>query len=242
MEGSHMMPQNLILVNRHDTFAEIVAERVAGKIAETIAARRRCTLALAGGETPRPIYECLSRPDPKQRVEWDKLEFYFGDERCVSPTDPDSNYRMVRESLFARAPIAPGQVNRIEAERDDRDQAAAEYEARLPQRLDLLLLGMGTDGHTASLFPGSPALDEQEHRVLVVSGPKPRSCRITITPSVIASARQTLVLISGKDKAPMVARALREPCNPKKLPIQLALQGTWILDSSAAEQLVRSEK
>jgi 6-phosphogluconolactonase len=165
------------------------------------------------------------------------LEFYFGDERCVSPTDPDSNYQMVRESLFARAPIAPGQVNRIEAERADRDQAAAEYEAKLPKRLDLLLLGMGTDGHTASLFPGSSVLDEKERRILVVSGPKPPLWRITITPPVIASARQILVLVSGGDKALMVARALREPRNPKKIPIQLALQGTWILDASAAEEL-----
>ncbi len=235
-----MMPEDLIIVNRHGAFAEIVAEWVAAKIAETIASRRRCTLALAGGETPRPIYECLARPDSKQRIEWGRLEFYFGDERCVSPTDRDSNYRMAYESLLAKAPVAPEQVNRIEAERGDRDQAAAEYEARLPQRLDLLMLGMGTDGHTASLFPGSPALDEEKRRVLVVSGPKPPLWRITITPPVIAGARQILVLISGKEKAPMVAQAFQEPRNPKRIPIQLALQGTWILDASAAEELVRS--
>ncbi len=235
-----MMPQDLIVVNRHDAFPEIAAEWVVEKVGQTIAARRHCTLALSGGETPRSIYEYLSRPDSQHGIEWEKLEFYFGDERCVSPTDINSNYRMAYESLFAKAPVAPGQVNRIEAERADRDQAAAEYEAKLPQHLDLLLLGMGTDGHTASLFPGSPALEERARRVLVVRGPKPPVWRITITPPVITSARQTLVLISGKDKAPMVAQALREPLNPRKIPIQLAVNGTWILDASAAEELVRS--
>ena len=110
----------------------------------------------------------------------------------------------------------------------------------MPKRLDLILLGMGVDGHTASLFPGSPALDEQKRRVLPVKGSKPPPWRISITPPVIADAGAILVVVSGKAKAPTVARALQGSHNPKELPIQLALGGTWIIDASAAEELRRT--
>lgn len=233
------MPTNIIVVEKSQDFARVTAEWVANRIHEIIAANGRCTLSLAGGETPRPVYNLLAKTDVSRHVEWHKVEFYFGDERCVPPDHPDSNYRMAYETLFSDLRIAPVQIHRIEAERIDRDQAAADYEAILPQGLHLILLGMGEDGHTASLFRGSPALDERVRRVVVVKGSKPPPWRITITPPVIAAAGSVLVMVSGKQKALTVARALGASHNPKEIPIQLALRGTWIIDSAAAEELRR---
>ena len=233
------MQTNIIVVDKSQDFSRVAAEWIVNRIHETIVADGRCTLALAGGETPRSAYSLLAKSDLSRKVEWQKVEFYFGDERCVPPDHPDSNYRMAYETIFSNLRIAPAQVHRIEAERPERDRAAVDYEAILPQRLDLILLGMGDDGHTASLFPGSAALDERVRRVVVVKGSKPPPWRITITPPVIAAAGSMLVMVSGKRKASTVARALGAPHNPKEIPIQLALRGTWIIDSAAAEELRR---
>ncbi len=233
------MQANIIVVDKSHDFSRVAADWVANTIHEIIVVSGRCALALAGGETPRPVYSLLTRSELSQHVEWEKVEFYFGDERCVPPDHPDSNYWMAYETLFSNLRIAPVQVHRIAAERPDRGQAAADYDAILPQRLDLILLGMGEDGHTASLFPGSAALDERVRRVMVVKGSKPPPWRITITPPVIAAAGNVLVMVSGKHKASMVARAFGASHNPKEIPIQLALRGTWIIDSAAAEELRR---
>ncbi len=210
-----MMPTNIIVVDKSQDFSCLAAEWIADRIHEIIAGEGRCALALAGGETPRPVYCLLAKSEFSRHIDWQKVEFYFGDERCVPPDHPDSNYRMAYETLFSSLHIAPVQVHRIEAERPDRDQAAADYDAILPQRLHLILLGMGEDGHTASLFPGSPALDEHVRRVVVVQGSKPPPWRITITPPVIAAAENVLVMVSGEQKAPVIARALGAPHNPK---------------------------
>jgi 6-phosphogluconolactonase len=170
-------------------------------------------------------------------IDWSEVEVYFGDERAVPPDHADSNYRMVHEALLSRVPVPPGQVHRMEAERDDREAAALEYERLLPPRLDVLFLGMGHDGHTASLFPGSAALDERQRRVVAVIGPKPPAGRLTITPPVIAAARSVAVLAIGDDKAATVARALEGPPDPQAVPVQLARRGVWFLDHAAATLL-----
>ena len=202
-----------------------------------ITERGGCALALAGGSSPRPAYAALSAPPLRDAVAWERVHVYFGDERAVPPDDPESNYRMACDALLDRVPIPPEQVHRMEAERTDLDAAADDY-ARLLPVLDVLLLGIGPDGHTASLFPGSPALVERRRLVVPVVGPKPPPRRLTITPPVIHAAREVVVIATGADKAPMVAAARETPSSPgPEIPARLARRGTWFLDPAAAAQL-----
>jgi 6-phosphogluconolactonase len=192
-----------------------------------------CALSLAGGSTPRRAYELLAA---EGGVAWDRVDVYFGDERAVRPDDPQSNYRMVREALLDRLAGGP-RVHRMEAEAADLDAAARRYEEQLPDRLDLLVLGMGPDGHTASLFPGSPALHEARRRVVPVEAPVSPPRRLTITPPVIAAARLVIVIVSGADKAASVARALEDEPDVDAVPAALAREGLWLLDRAAAGRL-----
>lgn len=192
---------------------------------------------LAGGGTPRPVYERLSSLGMADRVAWDRVAIFFGDERCVPPDNAASNYRMVRRSLFDRLSVAPAEVHRMRCEDADREGAAAAYAALLPPRIDVLLLGMGPDGHIASLFPGSPALREAERRVVPVQGSKPSPWRLSITPPVIRGARSIIVLVTGAGKASMVVRAVTGREKPEAVPASLARRGVWILDRGAASAL-----
>lgn len=218
--------------------AELVAERAARLVAR--AARRavhangRFTLALAGGTTPRRAYELLAEtPD----VPWGAIDFYFGDERAVSHEDPESNYRMARAALFDRQSIEESRVFRMRGESEDLDAAAREYEACLPDALDFVLLGMGEDGHTASLFPGSSAVAERTRRVVPVFGPKPPPRRLTITPPVLEQAREVVILVTGTGKADVLARVLAGPVDVSALPVQIVKDRTFLVDSAAAARL-----
>jgi 6-phosphogluconolactonase len=211
------------------------AEWLGLEVTRAITERGACSLALAGGRTPEPVYRELAAASG---IDWTRVVVFFGDERAVPPDHPESNYRMVSLALLARVPLPPGQVHRMEAERPDREAAAREYQRLLPPRLDVLLLGMGADGHTASLFPGSAALDERDRLVLPVTGAKPPTERLTITPPVIEAARKVAVIAAGADKAAMVSRAIEGPLTPKAVPVQLARRGVWFLDHAAAAQLV----
>ena len=170
-------------------------------------------------------------------MEWNRIDFFFGDERGVNPNDPESNYRMARESLFDLVPIAAQQVHRIPAERRDREAAAAEYAALLPERLDLIILGIGEDGHTASLFPGSSALSERTRKVVVAAAPKAPRHRLTVTPAVIMAADVKMVLASGVGKAKAVAQALEGFGEAVDCPARLARAGIWVMDQAAASGL-----
>ena len=214
-----------------------VADWVTGAAQRAIAVRGRCTMALAGGKTPQRVYEALATAPYAHAIDWAHINVYFSDERAVAPDHPDSNYRMVYEALLGRVPIPAAQIHRMEAEAPDLDAAAVAYERLLPRRLDLLLLGMGADGHTASLFPGSGALAEWRRSVVAVHGPKPPAERLTITPRVIAAARNLGVMVTGDDKAKMVVQALEGPDAPGDLPAQLARRGVWFLDHRAAALL-----
>ena len=192
-------------------FAQEAAVWIAAAVQEAIAARGLCRLALAGGETPRAVHEALA----SRKVDWARVQITFGDERCVPPDDADSNFRMAKESLFDRVSIPAGNVFRIRGEIAPED-AAREYEEKLAAVAarfgetryvhDLILLGMGPDGHTASLFPGSPALAETVRNVIPATGPKPPPQRLTMTFPLLDAARKVCFLVKSADKLPLVEK------------------------------------
>ncbi len=197
---------------------------------------RDLSLALSGGSTPGPIYEALAG---LPGIPWERIRVYFADERAVPPEDPASNYRLVRDSLIDRVPIPAESVHRMEAERPDLDDAARRYDRGMPSRLDVLVLGIGEDGHTASLFPGSHNLRETARRVAPARSPSPPTGRLTITPPVVRSAGRILVLARGGAKADVVREALRAETDVSRCPARLARGGTWVVDTEAAARLRR---
>lgn len=198
-----------------------VVDDVAGTAAERIAAAVRAGghIALSGGSTPKAAHERVA----EMALDWSHTQLWFGDDRAVGPEHEHSNFLMARESLFDRIQGAPAQVHRIEGERGH-EAAAAEYERKLaatfgagaPPRMDLLLLGLGPDAHTASLFPGDDALAERERTVVGVPTPgmAPLVSRVTLTLPVLNAAREVVFLISGEDKAEAVARAFGDAPDP----------------------------
>ena len=217
-----------------EVFARTAADYIAQAIHMAAARHDRVSIGLSGGRGPKPVYQELAR---NNEIPWQRIEVYFADERAVPAASPLSNYRLVNETLGHRFSHRRRAMHRMEADRDDLAQAAAEYESILPAALDLLVLGMGEDGHTASLFPHHPALEEERRRVLGVQGPADPPWRMTITPPVIRSAGATLMLIAGGGKAATVARARSGVYDPNSIPAQLARNGTWILDRPAAAGL-----
>jgi 6-phosphogluconolactonase len=232
--GHHGMPQpQEIIIVDSEALPEAVAEYLAQRVTTVVQAKKVCAAALAGGNTPRSIYSVLASAPFAERLAWPLIQIFFGDERAVPPDHPDSNYAMVRSTLIDRL-AKPPVVHRMEAERADLEQAADDYSARLPERLDLLLLGMGEDGHTASLFPDATALHVNDRKVVPATSPKPPVSRLTITPLVIENAHNVVVVVTGSAKANMVARAFYGPLDPVRIPVQLALRGVWFLDRAAA--------
>ena len=218
--------------------AQAAAAQIAKAAAAAIEARGRARLALSGGRTPERAYRALAAPPLRDRVEWTRVEVLFADERAVAPDDPDSNLRLVRETLLANLPAPGPRVVRMRADSSDPDEALAEYERALATPLDLLLLGMGADGHTASLFPGSALVRECARRVAMVSDSlKPPARRMTILPRVIEEARAVLVLVTGADKSRAAARALEGETDPADCPARLARDRAWFLDREAAAGL-----
>ena len=230
--GVHVASDSRALARRA---AEWLVERTRA----AVAARGGCAVALAGGSTPRATYEVLGASALAGAVPWPAVDWYFGDERAVPPDDPESNYRLAAETLLAGRPQALARTRRMPADAEDAEAAARAYGRLLPDPLDVVILGMGEDGHTASLFPGSPALDERIERVLPVTGEKPPFRRMTITPPVIETARDVLVLVAGGEKAAMLARALDGPLDVRAVPVQLARDRAWIVDRAAASGLRR---
>lgn len=209
------------------------AARIARELTQAVHERGRASLALAGGTTPKATYEALAGLP----LDWSKVDIFFGDERCVPAEHEDSNYRMAKAALFDRISMPSERVHRMRGELLDRDAAARSYEAELPDALDVVVLGIGEDAHTASLFPGADALREETRRVLPVTGPKPPPARLSLTPPSLRAARVLLVLASGAGKAEPVRRALMDPVDIVKTPIQLARDGVWFLDEAAAAAL-----
>jgi 6-phosphogluconolactonase len=230
------MPRTM-QVHAASDYAAASARWIADLIDDAIDEHGSCSIALCGGSTPIPVLAALATLP----VDWGQVVIFFGDERRVPPDSPDSNYAMAKAALLDLVEIDPANVFRMEGEAADPDAAARDYDAGLPEALDLLLLGIGPDGHTASLFPRSPALRELEARVVAVAAPapplQPAVGRLTITPPVIAAARTIAVLVTGASKAAIVAQILDGPQHPLDLPAQLARRGMWILDDAAASHL-----
>jgi 6-phosphogluconolactonase len=231
--------------------AEEVARCAAAEVAEAAraaqASRGVFSLALAGGDTPRRLYAKLAA-DPA--IDWSRAELFFGDERPVPPEHPDSNFRMARETLFDPIGVDARRVHRIGAERADLDAVAREYEAELSRvlgaaqggalpRLDLVLLGLGSDGHTASLFPHTKALSESRRAFVANDVPRLGTRRVTLTFPLIERARCAMVLVCGESKAGALAEVLEGPRDPDRLPAQRigARRVLWLADAAAASRL-----
>ncbi|MGH9883408.1 MAG: 6-phosphogluconolactonase [Pyrinomonadaceae bacterium] len=214
------------------------------------------TVALAGGSTPKNLYALLANGNELYRAQlcWEKIHFFWGDERHVPPDHPDSNYRMANEAMLARVPVPLENVHRIKSELADAGKAAAEYEHTLREffrlaagqtpRFDLILLGMGPDGHTASIFPNSDVINEKSRLVVAPWIEKFKSYRITLTPPVLNNAAAVIFLVSGAEKAKVLREVLEGNYQPELFPVQLIRPSLgnvlWLVDREAARLL--SEK
>lgn len=211
---------------------------------QCISAAQSFSLFLSGGNTPKAIFEALASPPCRDQLNWSKVEIFFGDERCVPPDHPDSNYNMASAALLSKVPIPAEQIHRMRGELDPH-AAAIEYGRLLKTKFpdsgpDLNLLGMGDDGHTASLFPGTDALNETQHRCVANFVPKLNTWRITLTYPFLNTAKNTVILLAGPAKAARLAEVLQGPSDPNRLPIQgIHPTGslTWLIDQPAAALL-----
>lgn len=237
--------------------ADAAAGRFVAAAREAIRSHGQFVVALSGGTTPRRTYERLAAEPLASQVMWPRVQVLWGDERCVPPDQAESNYRMAREALLDHVPIPAANLHRIHGE-DEPAHAAALYEAVLralfmtpagpPRaapgaRIDLILLGLGEDGHTASLFPGSAAARERSRWVVASLAPAAPMRRITLTPMVINAAADVLFLVAGGDKAGVVRQVREGPRRPLELPAQVIAPSPggvhWLLDAAAAAELGR---
>jgi len=235
-----------------------IAKRAAGIFVEAAAAavkeKGSFSVALAGGSTPKTLYGLLvNDASLRSQVPWDKIHFFFGDERSVGPDNPDSNYRMASEALLSKAPIKPEQVTRIKGENPDTEQAAKEYEQTLRAyfnlsdgqypRFDLVLVGMGNEGHTLSLFPGTKALHAGNRIVSRNWVGKLYTERITLTAPAANNAKLVIFMVAGADKAPALKAVLEGPVEPEQLPAQSIQPSNgkllWLIDTAAGAMLTK---
>ena len=248
---SAMDPKPEIQVFDDDNALADAAARTIVEIAEkAVAARRRFTVALAGGITPRATYERLASSPLREQMPWDRTWIFFGDERSVPPDHPESNYRMANAALLSKVPVPAAQVARIRGEAEDAEVAAAEYtrvitdafgsrRGELPS-FDLILLGMGVDGHTASLFPGSPVLKEVFRPVAAVHAAAASiPQRLTFTFPLINAAARVMFLVAGSEKAKVIKAVMTESGSGLPALMVRPTNGrlTWLLDRPAAALL-----
>ncbi len=260
--GRHAAPQSAVFEAELSSPAEIrvittpqelfasAAEEVVRLANQAVAERGRFTIALSGGSTPRSLYNLLAT-NARATLPWDRMYFFWSDERHVPPTDPDSNYRMAHEAMLSKLPVPSGNVFRVPTENPDAQAVAKEYESTLRKffqlaageipRFDLILLGMGPDGHTASLFPGTAGLQEDSRLVIANWVEKLKTHRLTFTFPVLNAAHVVAFLVSGTDKAPVLRAVLEEKVPGEQYPAKL-VQPTdgkliWFLDRAAASGL-----
>jgi 6-phosphogluconolactonase len=244
------MDAEITVVSDPEALAREAAQCFKRLVLEAAGSRGRFSVALSGGSTPGALYRLLAEEPYRGRIPWEDVHLFWGDERCVPPDDPGSNYRLVNEALIAHIPIPPENVHRLQGELEP-GAAARAYDRDLQDffcgprpRFDLVLLGLGSDGHTASLFPGSEALKETERLAVAVQAhyhDRPTQ-RVTLTLPAINSARQVLFLVTGKTKAEIVQAVLEGPAGrfPAQQAQPAAGQLSWLLDAEAGGQLRRS--
>ncbi len=242
-----------ILTTPQELF-EVAAEEVVRAATEAVAQRGRFTIALSGGSTPKNLFNLLAT-NARTVFPWDRTYFFWSDERHVPPTDPESNYRMAEEIMLSKIPVNAGNVFRIAAENPDAAAVAEAYEQTLckffqlqPGQVpvfDLILLGMGPDGHTASLFPNTAGLQEKTRLVIANWVDKLKANRLTMTLPVLNSARTVAFLASGTDKAQVLRTVLEEDAPPEQYPAKLVRPSNgrllWFVDRAAASQLTNTK-
>jgi 6-phosphogluconolactonase len=240
------------IVTNADALYQAAAAEFVRQVRAAVETKGACTVALSGGSTPKGLYGLLA-DDPTWRgqVPWDNMHVFWGDERHVPPDHPDSNYRMANEALLSKVPIPPANVHRIKSEHPDAHQVADDYEQTLQAffhlaagqlpRFDLIFLGLGPEGHTASLFPGTQALHETPRLVVSTWVGKFFTDRITLTPAVLNNAAGVIFLVSGDDKALALKAVLEGNYEPEQLPAQLIRPAhgrlLWLVDRAAASLL-----
>jgi 6-phosphogluconolactonase len=244
---SKFTEREIIICRDVDELNRKAVEQFIGLAGKSIEQSGRFAVALSGGSTPKALYSLLASPDYRERVDWSRVDLFWGDERCVPPDHMESNFRMVQEALLSKISLPPENVHRMPGEKAPQD-AAADYENELRTffrsavnavpRFDLILLGLGEDGHTASLFPGSSALNEHNRLVATVYVQRLKAHRLTLTLSVINAAGQILFLVSGQSKAAVAKAILSSDSAAKDYPAARVkpIDGrlTWLMTQDAA--------
>lgn len=232
-----------------DTLSREAAQHIIRIAQESIADHARFTIALSGGSTPRKLYSLLGDEPYRSQIDWTRVDIFWSDERCVPPNDEESNYHMAQQVLLSKIPIPANQVHRMPADQADGDAASLAYTRDMQNTFgtdgvpsfDLIQLGMGPEGHTASLFPHQPSLHEQQRLVMPVVVPKPPPPRLTFTPRILNAAKHVLFLVTGAEKADAVHAVLEGDYQPDEYPAQIVqpVKGevTWMLDKAAASKL-----
>lgn len=232
-----------------DALSREAAQYVVRVANESIVTHGRFSIALSGGTTPKKLYGLLGGEPYRSQINWALVHIFWGDERCVPPDSPDSNYKMAHEVLLSNIPVPVSQVHRMPAEMADRNAASEQYVLEMQRtfgtngipNFDLIQLGMGPEGHTASLFPHQASLHEQRRLVMPVSVPKPPPDRLTFTPPILNAARNVLFLVTGSDKAEALHAVLEGPYQPDEYPAQIVRSTSgevvWMLDMEAAKGL-----
>jgi 6-phosphogluconolactonase len=250
-----MTEPNVLTFPDLESLSRAAADEFCQIAVDAVAQRGRCVVALAGGHTPRRIYEMLGSPSYRSRVPWQQIDVFWSDERMVPPEDPDSNFRMAFETLLSKVPLPNSSIHRVTTENCSPAQAADTYGEEIARTFnipaagglpsfDLILLGMGEDGHTASLFPHSPALQVTDRWAAPSRAPKRPNERVTMTLPVINAARHVMMIIAGTEKARILADVLIGPRGHERLPSQLVAPTTGELllfvDKAAAFHLTQT--
>ena len=248
-----MAEPEVIISRDPDELARRAAAQWVALAATAIQSRGRFTVALSGGSTPKTLYSLLATPEFREKIDWNRVHLFWGDERCVPPDHPESNYRMVREALLRKIEFPPQNIHRMAGEKDP-DTAAAEYEQELRNffqttapapAFDLVLLGLGEDGHTASLFPGSTMLKETTRWVATAYVERLHAHRLSLTLPVINAAAQVSFLVAGEGKSPIVKALLGKDSNPARYPAgqvrPVTGELTWFLTQDAAAEIAVSQ-